>query len=125
MGFLGMLNFDFKYALAQRTIDLQPIANGYGTFYSYYLQSESFQAAVAANATGSAARGIKAAKLKRIRVVAPPLAEQKRIVAKLEELMHWCDQLETYLATAQTAGAHFLDACINQILQPAQAAAQS
>jgi len=46
----------------------------------------------------------------------PPLAEQKRIVAKVEELMRWCDQLEAQLAAAETAGAGLLDASLQQIL---------
>ena len=49
----------------------------------------------------------------------PPLAEQKRIVAKVEELMGWCDRLETHLATARTAGAHLLDATLSQLLNGA------
>jgi type I restriction enzyme, S subunit len=51
--------------------------------------------------------------------VLPPLAEQKRIVAKVEELMRWCDQLEAQLAAAETAGAGLLDATLRQILDVA------
>jgi type I restriction enzyme S subunit len=46
----------------------------------------------------------------------PPLAEQKRIVAKVEELMRWCDALEARLTAAQNAGAELLDAALNQVL---------
>ncbi|HWX18702.1 MAG TPA: restriction endonuclease subunit S [Candidatus Binatia bacterium] len=46
----------------------------------------------------------------------PPLAEQKRIVAKVDELIRWCDQLEANLATAQTAGAHLLDATVHNLI---------
>jgi type I restriction enzyme S subunit len=47
------------------------------------------------------------------------LAEQHRIVAKVEELMRWCDQLEVHLATARTTATHLLDATLNQILERA------
>jgi type I restriction enzyme, S subunit len=46
----------------------------------------------------------------------PPLAEQKRIVSKVDELMRWCDALETRLTAAQTAATALLDATLHQIL---------
>ena len=45
----------------------------------------------------------------------PPLAEQQRIVAKVEELMRWCDQLEAHLATARTTATHLLDATLAKL----------
>jgi type I restriction enzyme S subunit len=38
-------------------------------------------------------------------IALPPIAEQHRIVAKVDELMRWCDGLETRLTAAQTATA--------------------
>jgi type I restriction enzyme S subunit len=46
----------------------------------------------------------------------PPLAEQQRIVAKVDELMRWCDALESRLTAAQTTATHLLDATLRQIL---------
>ncbi len=46
----------------------------------------------------------------------PPLAEQQRIVAKVDELMHWCDALEARLTAAQTTATHLIDATLHQIL---------
>jgi type I restriction enzyme S subunit len=54
--------------------------------------------------------------IQRFVVPLPPLAEQQRIVAKVEELMRWCDHLETHLATAQAAGSALLDATLRQLL---------
>lgn len=48
----------------------------------------------------------------------PPLAEQHRIVAKVDELMALMDALETQLATARTAGAALLEAAIHELLNP-------
>jgi type I restriction enzyme S subunit len=47
----------------------------------------------------------------------PPLAEQHRIVAKVDELMAWCDQLETNLTTAQTESARLLESVLHYALQ--------
>ena len=48
----------------------------------------------------------------------PPLAEQKRIVAKVDELMRWCDALEARLTEAQATATHLLDAILHQALAP-------
>jgi type I restriction enzyme S subunit len=46
----------------------------------------------------------------------PPLAEEQRIVAKVDELMRWCDALEARLTAAQTTAEQLLDATLHQIL---------
>jgi len=46
----------------------------------------------------------------------PPLAEQQRIVAKVEELMAMCDRLETQLATVQSVSRRLLDAILHETL---------
>lgn len=46
----------------------------------------------------------------------PPLAEQQRIVAKVDELMRWCDALEARLTAAQSTATHLLDAALHGIL---------
>ena len=49
-------------------------------------------------------------------IALPPLAEQQRIVAKVDELLRWCDALEARLTAAQTTAEHLLDATLHQIL---------
>jgi len=59
---------------------------------------------------------INATELRGCPVPIPPLAEQQRIVVKVEELMRWCDALEARLTTAQTTAEYLLDATLRQIL---------
>jgi type I restriction enzyme S subunit len=47
----------------------------------------------------------------------PPLAEQQRIVAKVDELLRWCDALEARLSAAQTTATHLLDATLDRALK--------
>ena len=48
----------------------------------------------------------------------PPLAEQHRIVAKVDELMALCDRLEASLATADTTRQRLLEALLHEALGP-------
>jgi len=49
----------------------------------------------------------------------PPLAEQHRIVAKVDELMTVCDQLEASLTDAAATQSRLLDSLLAEALEPA------
>ena len=49
----------------------------------------------------------------------PPHAEQHRIVAKVDDLMALCDQLEASLTTGDTTRRRLLDALLAEALAPA------
>ncbi|PKQ10725.1 MAG: restriction endonuclease subunit S [Alphaproteobacteria bacterium HGW-Alphaproteobacteria-1] len=51
----------------------------------------------------------------------PPLAEQRRIVARVDALMALCDQLESSLTTAATTRSRLLDALLHEALNGAAA----
>lgn len=59
----------------------------------YFILAPQFQQQLKDNCTGTTAKGIKAEKLKHFLIPLPPLEEQHRIVAKIEELLPYCDQL--------------------------------
>ncbi len=48
----------------------------------------------------------------------PPLAEQHRIVARVDELMALCDQLEAGLTTTASTRRRLLDALLAEALEP-------
>jgi type I restriction enzyme S subunit len=59
--------------------------------------------------------GLSASRLKTVEIPLPPLAEQRRIVAKVDQLMALIDQLEEQLATSRKAAARLLDALVAEI----------
>jgi len=76
-------------------------------------------------ATGLTAKGIKAAKLKRLPIAIPPLREQRRIVARTDELLMLCAQLETTLASRDDTRRQLLDALLFEALAPASRTLES
>jgi type I restriction enzyme S subunit len=65
-------------------------------------------------ATGMTATGIKSSKLKEIPVPIPPIEEQHRIVAKVDELMAICDQLKSRLTEANQLQQKLADVLVEQ-----------
>ncbi len=69
-----------------------------------------------AESAGGAQPNLNLQKVKQLRVPLPPLAEQSRIVAKVDELMSLCDELEAHLTTAQSVSRHLLEALLHEAL---------
>ncbi len=70
-------------------------------FLAYFLQSPDYWAAIADEKLGIAVPNVNATKLKSITLPLPPTAEQRRIVAKIEELFSELDKGIESLKTAQ------------------------
>jgi len=60
-------------------------------------------------------------KLEALTLVLPPLAEQHRIVAKVDELMALCDRLEAQQADAESAHAQLVQALLDSLTQASDA----
>ncbi len=65
--------------------------------------------------TGSAQPKMNQAKMNSIPIALPPLAEQRRIVAKVEQLMALVDALETQLAASRATAANLLSALVAEL----------
>ena len=116
MGNAAVIELTERFALAQRVICFQIYEAFDPRFLEMPILSEPFQRLLEENGTGMTAKGIKSTKLKRLPVVIPPLAEQHRIVAKVDELMALCDQLKASLATAQTTQLNLADSLVEQAI---------
>ena len=67
--------------------------------------------------TGTAQPKVNQAKMNSIPVALPPLAEQHRIVAKVDELMAHCDRLEASLTTGDDTRCRLLEALLIEALE--------
>lgn len=71
--------------------------------------------------TSAGLYNLSVGKISKIAIPLPPLAEQHRIVARVDELMALCDRLEAALTTADTTRARLLHALLHAALEPADA----
>jgi type I restriction enzyme, S subunit len=67
--------------------------------------------------TGTAQPKMNQARMNAIRIALPPEREQLRILAKVDELMSLCDELEAALASAQDGRARLLGVLLHQALE--------
>jgi len=67
-------------------------------------------------AEGGAQPNLNVGKIKETLIPFPPFKEQKRIVAKVDQLMALCDELEARLVQAQTDGGKLMEAVVHHVL---------
>ena len=108
---LGDANISQHVAIIRTAID------GPQHFLHCLILSPYFQAFIFDEQTGAGRGGLPKYKMDRIPVALPPLAEQHRIVAKVDELMALCALLEVSLATSDDASRRLLDALLHATLE--------
>jgi type I restriction enzyme S subunit len=87
-------------------------------FLETFLASPVVQGLIDDVQVGATREALTKAMIEQFEIPVPSLAEQRRVVAKVDELMALVDALETQLATARTAGAALLEAAIHELLIP-------
>lgn len=104
----------------QRHIAILKPSTAMSTRYLLYLLASSLIYDQASqSATGAAQPTIALKPLRNFLAPVPPINEQHRIVAKVDELMALCDQLEASLTTSETTRSRLLDALLHEALAPA------
>jgi len=83
-------------------------------YFEYFIRTAKAELLEFAPAT--AQKNINLTILNEVLVPLPPLTEQHRIVAKVDELMALCDRLEAQLTTVQTESGRLLEAALAEVL---------
>lgn len=86
------------------------------TFMFYFLQSTEFKKIFSNNMTGIIG-GVSIGRLKKILIPIPPFAEQKRIVAKIEELLPYIDRYEESWLKLEALNSRFPSDMKKSLLQ--------
>ena len=72
-------------------------------------------------APATAQKNINLEILESVLIPLPPLNEQRRIVARVDELMSLCDEVERSLVSTSLHRANLLDVLLHQVLEAADA----
>jgi type I restriction enzyme S subunit len=91
-------------------------------FLHTVLISDLVQRTVMDVQVGVSREGLSIGKLAQFVIPLPPLAEQHRIVAKVDELMALCDRLEAEQADAKSAHAKLVETLLSTLTQSTDAA---
>ncbi|MCB6179030.1 restriction endonuclease subunit S [Rhodobacter sp. Har01] len=103
-----------KYWVNNHAHVLDGISEGFLRYLELFINAIDLKPYV----TGTAQPKMNQAKMNSIPVALPPLAEQRRIVAKVDALMALCDQLEASLTTATTTRSRLLESLLHEALAP-------
>ncbi len=102
LGYVAAIDITEKFALAQRAICLQFHDPRNQDFALVYMMSPVFQGMLTEQSTGTTVSGIKASRLKQLRLLLPPPAEQKEIVRRVKGLFALAEEIETRYEKART-----------------------
>ncbi|GAB5378081.1 MAG: hypothetical protein AcusKO_45430 [Acuticoccus sp.] len=112
----GIITADcLKWSLAAQLIDIR--------FACHAVASDLVHSQIVEITKGGAHQKISLKRFRSIFFPLPPLAEQHRIVAKVDALMALCDRLEAALTTTDTTRARLLESLLHEALSPATDAA--
>ncbi len=110
MGRCSRVPDDFVDAnISQHVAIIRVAVSGIQDFLHCLIMSPYFQAFVFDEQTGAGRGGLPKNKMDQIVVALPPLAEQRRIVAKINELMALCDRLEAAQTKEKDARSRLIE----------------
>ena len=91
-------------------------------YFGLFFQTPYYRHRVAAHGKGIGINNLQKGALLALECPLPPLPEQHRIVAKVDELMALCDRLEAEQADAEAAHARLVDALLTALARSTDAA---
>lgn len=112
----AMVETDRSFCVQRHIAILKPISELNASFLCLLLASPFVYEQATRSTTGTAQPTVPLKPLRNFLVPLPPLAEQNRIVAKVEELMSLCDNLDGSLTSTTKDRSRLLDATLQEAL---------
>jgi type I restriction enzyme S subunit len=116
LGRSALVPLDFKEAnVSQHVTIIRMLKKSAREYLHNLILSPFFQKMVWERQVGMAREGLSKGVLEQFEIPLPPLAEQKRIVAKIDQLMALCDSLEQGIEAATQKQSAVLGAVLAQV----------
>ncbi len=121
VGRVTIVDKDETYVMVRSAALVKPVFAGeLAPFLARALISECLQIQMDLRSKAAAQPNLFIAAIRQLMLPLPPLAEQHRIVAKVDALMALCDRLETSLDTIAATRRRLLDSLLHDALAPAE-----
>ena len=118
LGRCALVPDDFEQGnVSQHVSIIRPISLQ-NSFIHQLVLSPLFQEYIFNSTTGAGREGLPKYNLEQFIIPIPSLSEQKRIVAKLDELMAYCDSLEESIKKSQAQNEMLLGQVLREALEP-------
>ena len=116
-GSIGKVNWIDKDCSCNQQINvLTPFLDMDCKLFTYFMRSHYFQNEVITRAPKTTLPILSKGKWELIPFPLPPFEEQRRIVAKVDQLMALCDDLEAKLKQSQTDGGILMEAVVHKLV---------
>ncbi|MEJ8631804.1 restriction endonuclease subunit S [Sphingomonas sp. I4] len=117
----ALLDVDLGEAYVSQHVGLvRPCDTGLSPWLLLCLMADAGgRAELTMRAYGAGKPGLNLGNIRSLSVPLPPLAEQHRIVAKVDALMTLCDKLEASITTGEHIRSRLLEAVLHNALEPA------
>jgi len=117
IGRIAIVHGSERFAIDRNVAALRPHAVGIDPKYlEIVLRGPEMQRIISAASGSTAQPHIYLKEIRSLVCPLPPLAEQKRIVTKVDQLMTLCDDLEAKLQQAQTDADNLLTAIVHELV---------
>ena len=119
MGEVCIIPEGMKVCLGQRMMMVRLVPGTMDSkFLLYSLMDPALMARVQDKPVGATVQHLRVGGVETLLTPIPPLAEQRRIVAKVDQLMALVDQWESQLATTRTISDNLLSALVSELTAP-------
>ena len=102
--------------VSQHVALVRPVGNVFGPFLHRWLIAEHCGRGLLVGRSYGDKPGLNLDNIRTLPVPLPPLPEQKRIVAKVDQLMALCDDLEAKLKQSQADGERLMKAVVERLV---------